>query len=105
MKPLKKRTCLKCKKTKTEKHYKVMPNGRLNPKCNECRNQGRQPIERVNKKDDLIITNKTNSFEVVSTQRALALQALEVAKNKEKQLLKQGFNYKKTGIRAYILTN
>ena len=50
MKVLKKRTCLKCKKTKTQIHYKEMPNGRLNPKCNECRNQGRQPIERVNKK-------------------------------------------------------
>lgn len=105
MKVLKKRTCLKCNKTKTEIHYKEMSNGRLNPKCNECRNQGRQPIERVNKKDDLIITNTINSFEVISTQRALALRALEIAKNREKQLLKQGFNYKKTGIRAYILTN
>lgn len=35
MKVLKKLTCLKCKKTKTEKHYKAMPNGRLNPKAIE----------------------------------------------------------------------
>lgn len=103
MKALKKRTCLKCKKTKTEIHYKEMSNGRLNPKCNECRNQGRQPVEKVNKKDDLIINNAVNSFEVNQNERDKAISALLKAKERESNLIKQGKRYVKTGIRAYTL--
>lgn len=103
MKALKKRTCLKCRELKNETQYLVMPNGRLNPKCNECRNQGRQPVERVNKKDDLIINNAVNSFEVNQNERDRAISALLKAKERESNLIKQGKRYVKTGIRAYRL--
>lgn len=104
MKVIKKRTCLKCKKTKTEIHYKEMSNGRLNPKCNECRNQGRQPIVKKKvDKDDLIINNTVNSFEVNQNERYKAISALLKAQEIESNLIKQGKRYVKTGIRAYTL--
>ena len=103
MKVLKKRTCLKCRELKNETEYTAMPNGRLNPKCNDCRNQGRQPVERVNKKDDLIINNTVNSFEVNQNERYKAISALLKAQEIESNLIKQGKRYVKTGIRAYTL--
>ncbi|AXF52371.1 MAG: hypothetical protein [Caudoviricetes sp.] len=101
---VKKRTCLNCRELKNEHKYTKMANGRLNPKCNDCRNKGRQPIDKNKvEKDDLIIDRTANSFEVKQNERDKAILVLLKAKEIEKSLIKQGKRYVKTGLRSYTL--
>lgn len=101
-----KRTCIKCRVLKDKKEYTAMPSGVLNPKCNECRNNGREPLvkKKVVKEDDLIIDRSVNSYENKQTERTNAMLVLQRVKEIESKLLQQGKRYVKTGLRAYVLS-
>lgn len=120
------RVCSHCKSDKHISKFTRFQNGKLYQKCQDCKDNGisdpynpkaikrvkkeqpkSKPIEKlkVAKKEDGVIDRNIMSFEYQNKQKLSAEEALEKAKQREKEILTNGGRYIQSGVRAYVLKN
>lgn len=99
--------CRKCRKDKLKQYFSFTESGILHAYCNSCRGSKQKTgpsAKKVAKKDDLVINANPNSLEMIQRERLSAIEVLQKAKQREKEIINNGGRFIKRGIRAYVLT-